>query len=268
MEYEENTSLPFNLTTLSQPITEAPSSLTVGSTSTVAPGVLSHFIAGDTPTLYAKPGSDEGKNHKPTPTPSSTFTFFGMPLPSLNLGGFWGSGRNADGAKSRFPGARGRVQQLPGPPQMEKGFLPVVPGTTGGFRPIFNPFNDTESNKIASQADETSGSFLQPTLVVQPQKNELRPQEVNQIALLTALTEQKASPTQATPTTVNQTSEYSFTQNFIDIMTTPFILTSQDDDVEATIFPTMPSSNNIPSDISNPTMEEALLGTDFFFFFN
>jgi hypothetical protein len=116
--------------------------------------VSSHYISGDTPTLYA--GSRYEKN-KTTgtnnvvkqqatapPQTSSGFTFFGIPLPSLSLGTLWGSGRNAD-AKSdsggvRFIGGRGKVQMLPPPPPpvQSGGFVPMLPGS-GGFVPIAGP---------------------------------------------------------------------------------------------------------------------------------
>ncbi|XP_069676782.1 protein artichoke [Periplaneta americana] len=115
-------------------------------------GVSSHYIPGDTPTFYA--GSRHEKNKTTginnaikqppaTPTPSSSgFTFFGIPLPSLSLGGLWGSGRNADAKAGnsgmRFVGARGKVQMLPSPTVQTGGFVPMLPGS-GGFVPIAGP---------------------------------------------------------------------------------------------------------------------------------
>ncbi|KAL1123940.1 hypothetical protein AAG570_001710, partial [Ranatra chinensis] len=159
VEYEENTTLPYNLTklvaisTTASPPTSIPPA-TAATPSTIPPAVLSHFIPGDTPTLYAggaKPPSrpDEPKEQQKPQGP--TFTFFGMPLHTINLGGFWGSGRDGEG-RSRFPGAKGRVQQIPGHPNVEKGFLPIVPGgASGGFKPVFSPFDN-----------RTSGQFSKP----------------------------------------------------------------------------------------------------------
>lgn len=116
-------------------------------TTAIPPAVMSHFIPGDTPTLYARPGSDQSKKKKPTKPPSTTFTFFGMPLPSLNIQNLWGSSRNRDG-QSRFPGARGSIEPLDKPPKQEEGFKPIL-YNTGGFRPIFNPYtNLSTSNSI------------------------------------------------------------------------------------------------------------------------
>jgi len=115
-------------------------------------GVSSHYISGDTPTLYA--GTRHEKNKTITtnnavkqqstasPQTSSGFTFFGIPLPSLSLGTLWGSGRNAD-AKSdsggvRFIGGRGKVQMLLPPAVQTGGFVPMLPGS-GGFVPIAGP---------------------------------------------------------------------------------------------------------------------------------
>ncbi|GLG92374.1 Protein slit [Gryllus bimaculatus] len=105
-----------------------------------------HLVPGDTPTLYA--GSTRGSgNNQPTrggetdggkwgegvicdvlpqanktvlvppqpgqqaPPPASGITFFGFPLPSLSLGGLWGSARKSDAATSRH----GEVSHTPPP---------------------------------------------------------------------------------------------------------------------------------------------------------
>lgn len=85
VEYEENSSLPLNVT---QQSTYSSSSTTESSLQTIPPAVLSHFIPGDTPTLYA--GTKPQTTTPPSPStftrqPSSAFTFFGMPLPSLGM---------------------------------------------------------------------------------------------------------------------------------------------------------------------------------------
>lgn len=134
-------------------IVEPSSSGAVTATNT---GVSSHYISGDTPTLYAGTRYDKNKTTATTtttnnavkqqstanPQTSSGFTFFGIPLPSLSLGTLWGSGRNAD-AKSdsggvRFIGGRGKVQMLPPPAIQSGGFVPMLPGS-GGFVPIAGP---------------------------------------------------------------------------------------------------------------------------------
>lgn len=114
--------------------------------------VSSHYISGDTPTIYAgtryatnkTTTTNNAVKQQPTAPPqtSSGFTFFGIPLPSLSLGTLWGSGRNAD-AKSdsggvRFIGGRGKVQMLPPPVIQSGGFVPMLPGS-GGFVPIAGP---------------------------------------------------------------------------------------------------------------------------------
>lgn len=59
----------------------------------------SHYVPGDTPTIYAAPSKDKQKqttasadvpkgNTIPSPS-SSGFTFFGVPLPSINLNKLW-----------------------------------------------------------------------------------------------------------------------------------------------------------------------------------
>lgn len=63
-------------------------------------------------------------------------------------GSFWGAGRDSDG-RGRFTShrGRGRVQQLP---PAQEGFRPMLPHTSGGFRPIFNPYNDSSGPTIGT----------------------------------------------------------------------------------------------------------------------
>ncbi|CAH1390458.1 unnamed protein product [Nezara viridula] len=149
VDYDENISVPLNLTKYTIQTTSATNLvISTAGTTAIPPAVMSHFIPGDTPTLYARPGNDQLKKKKPTKPPSTTFTFFGMPLPSLNIQNLWGSSRNRDG-QSRFPGARGSIEPLDKPPKQEEGFKPIL-YNTGGFRPIFNPYTNlsTSSNSI------------------------------------------------------------------------------------------------------------------------
>lgn len=84
VEYEENSTLPYNLSQYSS--TYSTSSSTESNVQTIPPGVLSHFIPGDTPTLYAGTRPQTTTPQIPstnTKQPNTAFTFFGMPLPSL-----------------------------------------------------------------------------------------------------------------------------------------------------------------------------------------
>lgn len=113
----------------SQSVTAVPSAVAGASHSTpaMAPGspkqgspghTSSHYIAGDTPTLYAGtrnklrppglgpgPGMTPADDPKRMPPPGAAaasqggLTFFGIPLkmPSLNIGGIFGSARDTDG---------------------------------------------------------------------------------------------------------------------------------------------------------------------------
>ncbi|CAB0020250.1 unnamed protein product, partial [Nesidiocoris tenuis] len=124
--------------------TAAPPQAARPTQTTQSPPVMSHYVPGDTPTIYAKPTTNSIVGSKPTPKPTQ-YTFFGMPLPTLNIGNFWGSSRNNDG-KSRFPGAKARIQQVTTTtPKVENGFLPILQSDRGGFKPIFNPYNQTDN---------------------------------------------------------------------------------------------------------------------------
>lgn len=151
-------------------------------------------------------------------SPGSQFTFFGMPLPSLNIGNLWNNGRSgnnrannraATGTKGtarvqvyrpedleifKFlnqrdpqtdkkidPRERNSLQTLPDrkyennnsqyrpyfqtpfvePPRpIERGgFVPILPGTTGGFTPILNPYESTTDN-VTSDENQSSESTL------------------------------------------------------------------------------------------------------------
>nr|CAD7201710.1 unnamed protein product [Timema douglasi] len=112
--------------------------------------VSSHYVPGDTPTLYAgsrqhnKTAQDPLKNSAlTTPSPNSGgFTFFGIPLPSISLGGLWGAnGRNVDVKPGgmRFIGARGKVDMFPpSETDVHNGFVPMTT-EMGGFTPIADP---------------------------------------------------------------------------------------------------------------------------------
>ncbi|KAJ3653920.1 hypothetical protein Zmor_013145 [Zophobas morio] len=117
-----------------------------------------HFTPGDTPTIYAastnKSRPDIPKEVTNSPS-TSGFTFFGVPLPSLNLKNLLGgnNGRMDDKSFSTSTevadrkmaivnkprnGARGGMG-LPNSPEIQTGgFVPLLPGS-GGFKPIPNP---------------------------------------------------------------------------------------------------------------------------------
>ncbi|KAK5646779.1 hypothetical protein RI129_005243 [Pyrocoelia pectoralis] len=124
----------------------------------------SHYISGDTPTIYAASHKNKSKLNPPvtqnvnkvTAAPQTTggFTFFGVPLPSLNLN-LWsrGNGRKAEIVKlpstplvaERKSAVVNKVPYSlrnfypPTMPEIERGgFIPLLPGT-GGFKPITNP---------------------------------------------------------------------------------------------------------------------------------
>lgn len=159
------------------------------------------------------------QQHQQQQAPGSQFTFFGMPLPSLNIGNLWNNGRSATnrannraaaGTKGKArvqvyrpedleifkflnnqrdpqtdkkidPRERNSLQTLPDrkdedfnfqyrpyfqtpfvePPRpIEKGgFVPIVPGTTGGFTPIQNPYENS-TDQSASDENQSSESTL------------------------------------------------------------------------------------------------------------
>lgn len=137
------------------------SSKTVAQNKTLVPeGVMSHFIPGDTPTIYA--GSRTKPNitkNQPTPQGSSAFTFFGMPIPSLNLNSFWNSGKSLEKPKKH-----GRNENWPPAvePQIQKdGFVPILPGI-GGFIPMNITPVGRNSSGFHGLGHATVAKVLQP----------------------------------------------------------------------------------------------------------
>lgn len=84
IEFEENITIPMDVT---QDVTLSPSTSTQ-IIPTIPPGIMSHFIPGDTPTLYAgtKPHTSTMKPLPFTQHPTTAFTFFGVPIPTFNIG--------------------------------------------------------------------------------------------------------------------------------------------------------------------------------------
>lgn len=108
----------------------------------------SHYITGDTPTIYAAPNKDKQKqtqeipkNTIPSPS-SSGFTFFGVPLPSLNLNKLWPlAKKNAERKSDNRSGSARRNNFPPTNPDIQTGgFVPILPGS-GGFVPMLHPPN-------------------------------------------------------------------------------------------------------------------------------
>lgn len=120
--------------------------------------------------------------NKPSATsnaPSSGFTFFGMPLPSLSVGKLWNTGRKIDYSDDN---KQQNVQQ----PKFETGgFSPVLPNTAGGFMPILNPI---KSNITQATATPAAQNKSQPIM-----------------RHSSAGTEGKMTPALKTPTTSNST---------------------------------------------------------------
>lgn len=105
------------------------------SLSTLSPAILSHYVPGDTPTLYAsaRPNSSSytDENSASANSGGTSYTFFGVPLPPLNLNNIWGKPK---GTGKRLKDSRRNA--LPKKTSIDQdGFTPLLPGI-GGFRPM------------------------------------------------------------------------------------------------------------------------------------
>lgn len=177
--YDEYVDYPFNET--KNFFVNAEMHQLTSTTTTKSP----HYTPGDTPTIYAasKNKSNEIPKEVSNSPSSSGFTFFGVPLPSINLNKLWGnhnknntSGRVHDGRLSvpvadrkmaivnKPPriGARGGTN-LPTNPQIETGgFIPLLPGS-GGFQPIPNPvYNRIQIVSTVTPTSHSTKPYLLP----------------------------------------------------------------------------------------------------------
>lgn len=112
---------------------------------------LPSLATGGTPTIYASSGSaTENRKNKTMPIPtkdvppspsSSGFTFFGVPLPSLNFNLWGNSGRKANRKSDSFGRPeRGRVHLFPPTePEIHRGGFIPLPRRESGFIPIVDP---------------------------------------------------------------------------------------------------------------------------------
>lgn len=99
-----------------------------------------HDNLGGIPVLYA--GTKNLTHKKPAPTskpPGSGFTFFGMPIPAIDVGKLLNTGRKIDWPVNK--NAEGsKIYQVTETPKFETGgFSPMLPTTSGGFMPIPDP---------------------------------------------------------------------------------------------------------------------------------
>ncbi|XP_050425675.1 protein artichoke [Adelges cooleyi] len=116
---------------------------------TISPAVLSHYVPGDTPTLYAGTRTNGSSSSYTEEHPSqsnsggSAFTFFGVPIPPLNFNNIWGQTKG--NGKRLKDGRRNSTPKNPSPTVAVEneadsssgggGFTPMLPGI-GGFRPM------------------------------------------------------------------------------------------------------------------------------------
>lgn len=109
----------------------------------------SHYTTIKNPVLQMQSKNNSLKNH--TTIPSSGFTFFGMPLPALDVGKLWNSGRKID-LPNKQSDRKINTFQIPEHPKFETGgFSPILPTTAGGFMPIPNPTANITSKFIVDK---------------------------------------------------------------------------------------------------------------------
>lgn len=109
--------------------------------------------SGGIPTIYAAMKNTTDRNRPaPTKSPNSSFTFFGMPLPPIDMGKLLNTGRKIDWPEKKTSHS-GNKYQLPEPPKFETGgFSPILPTTAGGFMPIPDPTLNVTHSAVQVQS--------------------------------------------------------------------------------------------------------------------
>ncbi|CAK1549694.1 unnamed protein product [Leptosia nina] len=109
-------------------------------------------IIGNTPTLYAAMKNTTEKKpstYKTSTTatpPKSGFTFFGLPLPSIDMGKLLNTGRKIDWSENRDQQNIKKYSTTDIPKFETGGFTPMLPPTSGGFSPIPYPLPSPKTN--------------------------------------------------------------------------------------------------------------------------
>ncbi|KAL3281009.1 hypothetical protein HHI36_004233 [Cryptolaemus montrouzieri] len=132
---------------------------------------MNFLFSGDTPTMYAAPSTNKTKPDIPKEVPhspsSSGFTFFGVPLPSLNLnkllGGQKSTAKKAEKSQVDIPIADRKVAIMNLPP-----YTRATTQGDGGFQPITDPmmiedsFTEEYHTEISVATQKSSSSSFVP----------------------------------------------------------------------------------------------------------
>jgi len=152
------------------------------STSTLPPSLSTISVATQTAKIVHPPQTQKyqiqrnatspiKKNPMMPPSPSSSgFTFFGVPLPSLNFNLWGNSGRKAERKESapNRPG-RGRYRSFPPTePEIHRGGFVPLPRGQSGFVPIADPRLMYEKHENASKLLNMNSTVVQEE---RPRKN-------------------------------------------------------------------------------------------------
>lgn len=126
---------------------------------------------GGVPTLYAGIKNTTQKNTAVTnkKPPTSGFTFFGMPLPTINMGKLLNGGRKMDWPDNKNEQHSNKNYLTPAPPKFETGgFSPVLPTTDGGFMPIPNPTMNVSHTVVIGQsnANYSNGGNMEHSVAI------------------------------------------------------------------------------------------------------
>ncbi|XP_075992025.1 artichoke [Anticarsia gemmatalis] len=114
---------------------------------------------GGVPTIYAAMKNSTEKNiaKQPTNGSNSGFTFFGMPIPPIDMGKLLNTGRKMDWPEKKkshhMNTHNNNKYQMTEAPKFETGgFSPILPTTAGGFMPIPDPTLNMTNTNVQTQS--------------------------------------------------------------------------------------------------------------------
>lgn len=260
--YDDYVDYPYNETIITEPVhlignenVKQHKAATTTTPKSIKTNASSHFVPGDTPTIYAATKNKTKTPSKVQGSPSSSgFTFFGLPLPTLNLNNLWG--RTADAPltiaerKSAIVNKPSRLDLPLFPqtqPEFQTGFKPILPGVIGGFKPIANPL--ITQNMSFSKRNDTQTASASKKRVFE-----------------TTTTLRPTTTTTSKTTTTSTTTKYMLQEDFflsmghpISTPTTPKTTTTTERSVETTAKP-LKTIENAPK--TNATKIQAALQID------
>lgn len=141
---------------------------------------------GRVPTIYAEMKNTTQKTTpNPPAKPSTGFTFFGMPIPPIDVSKLLNSGRKMDWSEKKTHSSNthsNKKYEMSEVPKFETGgFSPILPTTDGGFMPIPDPsLNVSKTNiKPDSSTNYNKQANVEQTIAIMSTKPPIKTMQTN-----------------------------------------------------------------------------------------